>query len=250
MKIYQSKLLNNFTNLTHAFTTKDGGVSQQPYNSLNVAFHVEDNSSDVKQNHQYLAKKLHYDKNALVHMKQIHSDIIHIVDENDNFLNPPTCDALITDKTDTPLMVMVADCAPLLFYDDTQKVIAVAHAGRAGAFKNIVRNVVQSFTNDFQSDVKNIVISIGASIGSCCYEVGSEIYNEAKSLNLEYAMEKKDDSYYLNVGKILKKQLLASNIQEKNIEISNKCSCCNNSTYFSYRADGITGRFCGLIMLQ
>ncbi len=241
MKIYQSKLLNNFTNLVYTFTTKK---------SANLAFHVSDDPRVVKENHKLLASKLNYDKKTLVHMKQIHSDIVHIVQDCDNFDHPPTCDALITNKKNTPLMVMVADCSPILFYDDTKKVIAVAHAGRAGAFKNIVKNVVQSFTNDFQSDAKNIIISIGASIGSCCYEVGSEIYDEAKSLNLEYAIQKKDDSYYLSVSNILKNQLLASNIQEKNIEISNECSCCNKDTYFSYRADGVTGRFCGVICLS
>ncbi len=147
-------------------------------------------------------------------------------------------------------MVMVADCSPILFYDDIKKVIAVAHAGRQGAFKNIVANVIQSFINNFGSHVKDIYVVIGASIGACCYEVGSEIYEEAKELNLEYAMIKKDESYYLDIGKILKKQLLKLGVLEKNIEISNECSCCQNDKYFSYRADGITGRFAGVICLN
>ncbi|MEA2090905.1 MAG: laccase domain-containing protein, partial [Campylobacterota bacterium] len=123
MKIYQSKLLNNFSNLTHAFTTRESG---------NLAFHVDDNPKNVQRNHELLASKLNYEKRRLVHMKQIHSDIVHLVDANDNFGNPPTCDALITDKKNIPIMVMVADCSPILFYNDKQKVIAVAHAGRQG----------------------------------------------------------------------------------------------------------------------
>ena len=250
MKIYQSNLLNDFSNLTHAFTTKDGGVSKPPYDSLNLAFHVEDDSAAVTKNHDILASKLGYDRRTLVHMKQIHSDIVHVVGDRDSFNKPPTCDALITDKTNTPLMVMVADCSPILFYDDKNKVIAVAHAGRQGAFKNIVQNVVNTFTNIYNSHTQNISVAIGPSIGVCCYEVGSEIYEEAKKLKLDYAIEKRDNNFYLDVSKILMTQLLTSAIKEENIEISKECTCCKNDKYFSYRADGKTGRFCGVLMMN
>ena len=250
MKIYQSNILNNFSNLTHAFTTKDGGVSSSPYNSLNLAFHVEDSPLDVTLNHERLASELDYDKRTLVHMKQVHSDMVHIVGEKDNFDNPPTCDALITDKINTPLMVMVADCSPILFYDSKKEVIAVAHAGRQGAFKNIVQNVINTFTNIYDSHTEDIFVTIGADIGVCCYEVGGEIYEEAKKLNLEYAIEKRDNSFYLDVNKILITQLLTSAIKEENIEILDECTCCKNDKYFSYRADSTTGRFAGLLMMR
>ena len=250
MQINQSNLLKNYLELTHGFTTKDGGGSFVPYDSLNLAFHVGDKQESVEQNHLLLAQKLQYDKNRLVHMKQIHSDIVHIVTDSDDFNNPPSCDALITNRLNTPLMVMVADCSPILFYDSVQKVIAVAHAGRAGAFKNIVQNVIDSFVKDFSSNVADIKVTVGASIGQCCYEVGSEIYDETKELNLEYSMQKKRDSYYLNVSAILEKQLKNAGIAERNIELSTECSSCQNETFFSYRADGVTGRFCGLIELK
>ncbi|WP_373034877.1 peptidoglycan editing factor PgeF [Sulfurimonas sp.] len=250
MKIYQSPILNNFSNLTHAFTTKDGGLSSAPYDSLNLAFHVGDDPLVVTRNHDILASELGYDRRTLVHMKQIHSNIVHVVDAKDKFDNPPACDALISNKKNTPLMVMVADCSPILFYDDRKKVIAVAHAGRQGAFKNIVQNVINTFTNIYDSHTENIFVSIGSDIGVCCYEVGYEIYEEAKKLNLDYAVEKRDDSFYLDVNKILMTQLLTSAIKEENIEILNECTCCKNDKYFSYRADGITGRFAGLLMMK
>jgi YfiH family protein len=250
MKFYQSKLLNNYSNLTHAFTTKSGGQSSVPYDSLNLAFHVGDNPLDVEMNHEILAKELHYKKRTLVHMKQIHSDLLKIVADDDNFNSPPTCDALITNKKNIPLMVMVADCSPVLFYDDVQNVIAVAHAGRAGAFKNIVKKVVDSFINEYNSNSKNIYAVIGASIGVCCYEVGDEIYEEAKIVNLEYAFTRTNGRYHLDVNAILKTQLQGAGIKKENIEFSSKCTCCNKDKYFSYRASGTTGRFCGLVMLH
>jgi len=250
MQITQTSLLNSFSNLTHCFTTKNGGLSNGVYSSLNLAFHVDDDGDAVNKNHTLLATELKYDKKTLVHMKQIHSDIVHIVTSNDNFKNSQTCDALITDKQNIPLMVMVADCSPILFYDSVKKVIAVAHAGRQGAFKNIVKNVIECFKNSYGSNTEDILVTIGASIGQCCYEVGAEIYKEAKELGIEHSLNKKAGSYYLDISKILQMQLLESGIKKENIELSRECSCCENNKYFSYRADGITGRFAGVIKLN
>jgi len=241
MQIIQSKLLNHSTGITHGFTTKKNG---------NLAFHVGDDIENVNKNHLKLAEVMQYQKETLVHMRQIHSNIVKIVDKNSNFDNPPTCDALITDTKNTPLMVMVADCSPILFYDKKRDVIAVAHAGRAGAFHNIIHNVLDSFKHDFDSDPDDIVVSVGPSIGVCCYEVGEEIYTDAKELNLEYAISKRQDSYYLDISKILRTQLLNAKIQEKNIEFSRECSCCSSEKYFSYRAEPKTGRFAGIIYLK
>ncbi|PHS58134.1 MAG: hypothetical protein COB17_03840 [Sulfurimonas sp.] len=234
-----STLLNNFSNISHAFTTKD---------SCNLAFHVNDLKIDVIKRHEALAKELNYNKNSLVHMKQIHSDIVYIVDSKDNFDYPPTCDALITDIKNKPLMVMVADCSPILFYDKVKEVIAVAHAGRQGAFKNIIKNVLDKFTNNFNSDIGNILVSIGPNIKSCCYEVGLEIKIEAEKLNLEYSNN--NNNFFLNIDKILKTQLLEYGLLEKNIEISDECTKCKKDKYFSYRANSNTGRFAGIIYMK
>ena len=240
MKLYYSKKLSAFQNLTHAFTSRGSG---------NLAFHVEDNPLHVERNHVALAEALNYEKKSLVHMKQIHSDIVHVVTD-ENFKTPPTCDALITNKVNAPLMVMVADCSPILFYDDEKKVIAAIHAGRAGAFKNIIKSVIEKMGKEFGSNPKNIHVTIGASIGTCCYKVGDEIYEEAKALHLGYAMQKRDDKFYLNVNKILKKQLIECGIDEQSIEVFNECTSCNTDKYFSYRAEKQTGRFAGVLMLK
>lgn len=231
MKINQIKIF---------FTTKADG---------NLAFHVGDDTDNVISNHKKLAKKYNYNVDALVHMKQIHSDIVHTVNKNDNFNNPPTCDALITNKKNIPLMVMVADCTPIIFHDKKEGVIAVAHVGRQGAFKNIVKNTIETIKKEFNSKIEDIKADIGSSIGTCCYEVGAEIYDEAKELDLEYAIEKKENSYYLNVLKIINSQLKDSGVLQENITSSNECNCCLENKYFSYRANTKTGRFAGVVEL-
>lgn len=241
MQIIQSTLLNPFNNLSHCFTTKKTG---------NLAFHVNDDPLLVNTNHKKLSKLLNYNKHSLIHMKQIHSSDVHIVNNHDNFENAQKCDAIITNKKNTPLMVMVADCSPILFYDKINHVIAVAHAGRQGAFKNIIKNTLDAMKNNYNSKVENIYVSIGASIGVCCYEVGSEIYDEASKLQLKYSIKERNDSYYLDISSILKNQLLDYGVLPQQIEISKECTCCSSDKYFSYRADAKSGRFCGLIMLK
>lgn len=241
MKFNQSNLLKQFSNITSVFTTKKSG---------NLAFHVGDVTDNVVKNHKLLANELSYELQTLIHMRQVHSNSIHKVTQNDNFTNPPTCDALITDKKNTPLLVMVADCAPLLFYDAKNKVIAVAHAGRAGAFRNIVQNVLNCFTKEYDSSIDEIYVSVGTCIQKCCYEVGCEVDKEAKKLNLDYAIEKREGSYYLDIPTILKKQLKDAGVKEQNIEFSLECSACTTDKHYSYRAEKETGRFAGLIYLK
>jgi len=232
MQLYQSNIF---------FTSKTNG---------NLAFHVGDDKKNVIKNHDCLASKLGYDRDRLIHMKQIHSDIVHIVDGSDNFLNPPTCDALVTNKKNTPIMVMVADCSPIIFLDNICGVIGVAHAGREGAFKNIIKKTLNSMACEFNSSVKNIQVKIGANISVCCYEIGKEIYDDGCKLGLEYAFEIRDKRYFLDINSILKKQLLACGIDKKNITITDECTSCNTQKYYSYRAEKKTGRFGGIIYLK
>jgi len=213
----------------------------------NLAFHVGDKKEDVVNNHKNLAKKLNYDLNSLVYMNQIHSNIVKIV-ENESFYTPITCDALITNKIDTPLMVMVADCTPVLFYDKTNMTVAVAHVGRAGAFLNIIDNVIDIFINRFNSKNENIYVEIGPSICQNCYEVSKKIADEAKELDLEYAVVFKNNSYFLDIKKIILTQL--HNLNIINIKNHQICNACNTDRYFSYRKEQQTGRFSGLIMLK
>ncbi len=241
MQFYQSKLLNKLPTLVHCYTTKQ---------SKNLAFHVGGIQDDVVQNHQRLAQELGYDYTKLVHMQQIHSNDVKVVSHHDNFENPPKCDAIVTNKRGIPLMVMVADCAPLLFYDTEKKTIGVAHAGRAGAFSNIVKNVIKVFQDDFDANPSDIIVSVGPSIGVCCYEVGEEIYKEAKELKFDFAINKKKNRYYLDIRQILQTQLLQEGVKKDNIEISSLCNACNTRDFYSYRVEKKTGRFAGVILLQ
>ena len=223
------------------FTNRHGGVSQAPFNSLNLGLHVGDNEESVIKNRKILLSELEVVK--LTWMEQTHSDNIKVVNKIGEVKNT---DSLITNKPKLALIVMVADCIPILFYDPVEKVIAVAHAGREGGFKNIAGKVILKMQEEFACVSKNILVSLGPSIQKTCYELEDKIIGIFKEKwGSQYIVNQK----YLDLQGLNKDQLLKAGVYNKNINISNICTHCN-SDYFSYRRNNKTGRFVGIIVLR
>lgn len=248
MKTTSSNLISS-PHVTACFTGRDGGVSIPPYHSANLAFHVGDNPDDVVKNHDILADKLGFNRHSLIHMRQIHSDTIVIVDKTLSFDTPPECDALITNRPQTPLMVMSADCTGILIYDPIQKVIAAVHAGRAGALESILPKTIQKMGEVFGSLSENLQITLGPSIHGCCYEINETIASETEDKGYPEALRRENGKVFLDVNTILLKQLNKLSIE--NIEVIEHCTSCRCNEYFSYRADAQhTGRLAGVIILR
>jgi hypothetical protein len=226
--------LHNQNNLLAIFTD----ISDE-----NIAYHVTNDKYQVDIARENLAKKYNYDNKKLQYMEQIHSNIVKNISST---LNPQKCDALVTNKKNTPLMVMVADCIPILFYDHITKVIAVVHAGRAGTFGDISSNTIDKMVKDYNCKVQNIEVSLGASILKCCYEVSQELADETKKLFGEKFVSNKN----IDLQGINQQQLLNKGIKLENITISNICTKCSNRPYFSYRKDKNCGRFAGIIIMR
>lgn len=249
IKLLNSTLLSNFSTIKAVFTTRHGGISKAPYHTANLAFHVGDNPQHVLANHDLLATQLDYNRNNLIHMRQIHSDIIFLVDEKMNFDTPPECDALITNKIDVPLMIMSADCTPILIYDPLHHAIGVVHAGRKGALNAILPKTIQAMHTEFESIIEKLFVILGPSIHGCCYEVNEMIAKECENKGYSNALIRKESKVFLDVNTILLMQLQTLNIS--NIEVIEECTACKHDEYFSYRADAQkTGRIAGIIVLQ
>lgn len=242
-QMLHSKLLEG-ENVDYYFTTRHFGFSKLPYKSLNFAFHVGDRREDVLKNHQLLASHLKYKFEDLTYMDQVHSN--KVVKVSSKIASPITCDALVTDRINTPLMVMSADCTPILFYDRESRIIAAVHAGRAGAFKNIVKETL----NAISSSRESIIAVLGPSIHQCCYEVSKEIAIEAKELGYDFSIKEFHSQFYLDVNSILLDQLKSEGIKEENIELLHYCTACEVEHFFSYRKEGPTGRMAALISLR
>ncbi len=233
--------------LFHTLTDRYGGVSQKPYDSLNLALHVGDDVKNVLENRILTSEKYNFPIKNLIYMNQVHGNrVIMIEDAMNNRIDD--CDALITNERKIPLMVMVADCIPILFYDPVKNAIGVAHAGRNGTFLRIAQKTVLKMQEAYSCEMKDIMIGLGASIQSCCYEVGKELADIATKNFGEGFIMMQEEKYFLDLQALNRAQLLELGIKDENIEISSSCTACDEN-YFSYRREGETGRFAGFIMI-
>ena len=206
----------------------------------NLAYHVNDIKENVDTNRVKLARKLNYKSEDLVYMNQVHGNNIQIVTKESPKLID-NCDGLITNQKGLPLMVMVADCIPILFFDEKNEVIAAVHAGRNSTFLKIAEITAKKMIEVFDCKVEDIKVIMGPSIQKCCYEVSEELIDIVKnSFGEEFC-----DGRFIDLQDINKK--LLNNLGIYNIEISEICTMCSNEPYFSYRQNKKCGRFAGVI---
>ena len=208
-----------------------GGVSEAPYDELNIAYHTGDDPAAVEKNREILYERCGIE--GAVFMEQIHSCDIEYVDR----ICTPRCDGVVTDKPGLALAVMSADCYGVLLYDTRGPAIAALHAGRAGAMGGIVTKALQILRRDFGAQKIEAVISPG--IGSCCYEVGEEILRQASP---KYIKRER----FLDIKEMIKDQLREFGVGYVDYDI---CTACDPN-YYSYRRDGTTGRFASVIWRQ
>ncbi|MBE0495990.1 MAG: peptidoglycan editing factor PgeF [Campylobacterales bacterium] len=219
------------------FTNRYGGVSVSPYATNNLALHVKDNPLHVKENRRLTCKAL-----SLPHvasMEQVHGTQVRVV-EGQCTQTYPACDGLITKEKDVALMVLVADCIPVVLYDPKTEVIGALHVGRAGAFGGIVPHAIGLLQSTFGVEPSSLHVSLGPSIGGCCYEIGGEALVTAQKEFSTYL-----DGRYLNLQALVQDQLARLGVVH--VESDAPCTCCDGR-YFSYRREGQTGRQAGIIL--
>jgi YfiH family protein len=258
--LYKFQNLGRFSKLLHFVTTRSGGVSIAPYNSLNLGLHTADNPAHVLQNRALLANKIGIDGYKILYASQVHSGDVKVIDEEavaDGILqiNPET-DAMVTHIPGICLMVMVADCVPVLLFDPVKNVIAVIHAGWRGTVQKIVGNTIAAMQTNYGSNPSDLIAAIGPSIGPCCYQVGEEVKLSVESSfgSTEGYLVKQKESEKFNFDLWFSnhKQLTDKGLKVENIEVAGICTKCNSDIYYSSRASGgITGRFAaGLCILK
>ncbi|WP_421716861.1 peptidoglycan editing factor PgeF [Arcobacter arenosus] len=206
----------------------------------NLAFHVPDTKDNVDKNRKNLLKKYNLENKKLISMNQVHGNNIKIVDSSSpNIID--NCDGIITNDKDVVLMVMVADCIPIIFIDRKKGVIAAVHAGRNSTFLKISELTAKKMVNEFNCNYTDIEVHMGPSIQKCCYEVSDEMVTIVeKSFGKGFVNGRFIDLQGINLS-------LLKSLNISNITISNTCTKCSNEPYFSYRADNKCGRFAGIV---
>jgi hypothetical protein len=216
------------------FTNRHGGFSHGDYSSWNLASHVGDDLSDVERNREKLRERV--GKFAI--MSQVHGDTVLIVDQVPR--QAPVADALITANPEVALVVMVADCIPLLLR--SEKLVAAVHVGRAGLMNSIALKTVSMMS---ALGATQITGSIGPAICGKCYEVPQELHDEVIALHPLASSTTRTGTPGLDLPRALIAALAEVNVP---VEISAGCTL-EDEDLFSYRRNQITGRQAGVIKL-
>ena len=221
--------------MKYSFTDRTGGLSTGAFLSRNVATHVGDDQSTVFANRKELEKHL---GSPIQYMNQVHGDVVAAVGAEK--IADPTADALVTQTVGIGLAVMVADCIPLLL--GSSRTVAAVHVGRKGLMNKVALAAIKEMRSRDSSEISAVV---GPSICGRCYEVSQDIYDDvSKTFPLAASMTP-DGGFALDLSRALIDQL-----QGLGVTVFDEGRCTvEESTLYSYRRDGVTGRQVGVVWL-
>jgi len=206
-----------------AFTGRSGGVSEPPFDSLNLALTVGDRPSAVLENRRRVAAALGFEPWALALTVQVHgSEVIRVRRRQAGLMG--TADGLVTQSRRPVLGLLTADCAPVVLLG---RRLAVAHAGWRGLASGVLAEAAAA-----AGSVRTAWV--GPSIRRCCYEVGPEVVEAFTAAGLPVA-----DASHVDIPEATAAAVRACGIAD--IAVSASCTGCD-PRWFSHRRDGVTGR--------
>jgi len=244
-----------FTNLAehagvwHGIFTRAGGFSPAPFASLNVSLGVGDDGGNVARNRRRILETC--GGRELVFADQVHGAGVLALNAGSGAggrAETPGAlegDALITDSVGRALVIKVADCQAVLLYDPVRHVIANIHSGWRGSIQNIIGRTVEAMKDGFGSPPRTLLAGIGPSLGDCCAEFVNYRAEIPRAL-WKYRV----DGVHFDFWRLSRDQLCAAGLRPENIRTSCTCTRCNTGRFFSYRAEGVTGRFAAVIVLR
>jgi len=239
--------------VTQAVFTRQGGVSPEPWASLNVGGTVGDDVARVRENRYRSFGALGRRIDSLFDVWQVHSAEAVIADApRDPKSELLQADVIFTDKPEVTLYMRFADCVPILFYDSKQGIVGLAHAGWLGTVRGVATAAVKKVREHYGSKPENISAAIGPSIGVDHYEVGPDVIakvQESFNSDSERLIETRNGKTYLDLWSANFIQLQKAGVEK--IEVAGLCTACRLDDWFSHRAEkGKTGRFGAMIGLQ
>ncbi|MCG8914613.1 peptidoglycan editing factor PgeF [Actinokineospora sp. PR83] len=218
-------------------TTREGGVSRPPYDSFNLGGHVGDDPAAVRANRERLARELGVPEDRLVWMEQVHGRTAQVVD------GPVTepleaTDAVVTAEPGLALVVLVADCVPVLLGDPVAGVVGAVHAGRVGARVGVVPAALAAMRTA-GADVARVEVLLGPAVCGDCYEVPQAMQTDVEKHLPGSACRTRRGTPGLDLRAGLWRQLADAGVAR--IGIDPRCTN-EEAALFSHRREGTTGR--------
>lgn len=250
----QFEIFSSVPGFHHALSTREGGVSSGDFSSLNLGFHVWDEAEVVRENRRLWARCVGFDLTRLVAAQQKHGVNVHIVSGEDSGRGAldfdsaiPDCDALVTRESNVPLLILVADCAPILLVDPVQRACAVVHAGWRGALGGVTGKAVRAMNREFGSKPREVLAAIGPCLSVENLEFGEELAPRVEAVFAPAIIRENFKNPHLDLRALISNDLTRHGVNASRIEVSPLCPRERNDLFFSHRAqNGCAGRF-GLV---
>jgi YfiH family protein len=246
--------------LTHAVSTRTGGVSRENRRSLNLSHKVQDDAVRVSENRSLLTTAMGFEIDRAAYLEQVHSDIVLRLDAVNQLKSGEPLgkgDGIITNLAHVPLVILVADCLPVFFFDPLHRAIGLAHAGWRGTASHVAPKTLLAMGESYGTRPEEVRVAMGPSIGACCYEVGEDVHKEFLEIfpwGEEVFQRSALTQWKLNLEEANARQLLEIGIKEENLIRSGLCTVRHNDLFYSHRAEAQegepTGRFGSFIMLN
>lgn len=243
----------------HAFSTRLGGVSEAPYDSLNLGATTRDDAGDVTENRRLMQSTLGHPLREWIRLE--HGNRVRVLTAADvaaAAASPeslPVADAVITDLIGVPLTIYYADCVPLLLVDPRRPAVGLVHAGWRGTLVEVAEHAVRAMGEHFGTAPQQLLAGIASSIGPCCLEVDDDVtaqvaarfplWQESVIRPLNKGGKSTIDLWELNCL-----QLERAGVPRRNVAMSRLCTACRKDLFYSFRRDRRdTGRLAMLASL-
>ena len=249
--------------VVHAFSTRHGGVSSGTFASLNLSARVGDLPELVVENRRRLLESLGLRLEDTVALLQVHGNRVVEATGGDRGRGvvesaplPEQADAMITRESGLGLLIVAADCVPVLFWDPVKGAIGAAHAGWRGTVRGVAARTLVAMAETFGTKAGDVLVGVGPAIGPCCYEVDEPVLSALEQAFPDHYSRVVAPAYrsghgMLDLQEANRLQLLDAGVPESQIEVLGLCTACHRDQFYSERAEGRpSGRFGAVIALS
>ena len=253
LRYYASPLFER-RRIPHAFSTRLGGVSPAPFDSLNLGIAgdatVRDSADNLEENYRRLRAAVGLADRHRCWVTQVHGPDVCDVRPDTSFENGARADALVCDDPTRVLSVKYADCVPILLASADGRAVAAVHAGWRGLVAGVVGASVRHLAEIAAAPASTFIAAIGPCIGVDNFEVGPEVIEAFQKLMGTDALVRpgRPGKGHVDLRKATYLQLRASGISGDNIDTTDLCTYGNPAEFYSHRRDGnATGRMAAII---
>jgi hypothetical protein len=234
------------TGVRHGFSTRKGGVSPAPWDSLDLGPSRGDDLENVRENYRRFCAVLGADERRVVLSKQVHETTVRVVTADDAGKGlwrhrDYAADALITNETNLPLVVFSADCGIILLHDPVTGAVGGVHAGWRGCAGGILEKAVREMTRVYGTDPASLRCAIGPCIGPCCFETDDDVPEAMRAAlgdTAELYLERRGPKYHVDLAGLNRQWLLRAGVSPDHIDVCGLCTACRPDLFWSHRKLG------------